>query len=400
MLATTRILAAAVAVTLSLPAQALAAPSKEFRVLSGRAKTAASARDYDLAGRLHEQAYGALSDDDRVGDAGRDAVLESVGAREQAFHRDTAKRESLVAAASFLERHIADLQRLRPGQPTDDAERRLAAVRHLLGVNADPTAVTSTTASEPAGPWFVVISGQRVGPMDRTQLAEAYLVGDVTDDMLIAGPADRESVPLASSTIFASLNQWYLGRGEKWLGPMTRDAVLATVDRGRREGHAVTNLEVRLAWSKKIVAVTAAAPLQAITGVAAPVVSTSHGGELPRDGSMGDRGAVPPSGIGLLVSGTTLMGLGTITFLAGVGLAAAKPFTAYDTYDGSEEKVGYAPKVWGPPLGVGLAALVVAVPLVVIGANRNKQYRAYQQRVSAGAGPTAKGFGATVSVRF
>jgi hypothetical protein len=101
----------------------------------------------------------------------------------------------------------------------------------------------------------------------------------------------------------------------------------------------------------------------------------------------------------MLVGGTTLLGLGTITFLAGVGLASAKPFTGYDEF-GDEHKVGYKTKVWAPPLAVGFVALSVAVPLVIVGAVRHGRYKAHQRRVSMGAGPTAHGFGASMSMRF
>lgn len=358
---------------LLVPAHALAAPSRAFRDTARRAVDATVVDDHRLAGELYEQAYGKLSDEDRASAAGTDAVLDSIAARTEAFHRN-ADEASLAAGVQLLERHIELVRRLRPTESTAALDRRLASARALLP--SRPAAPIATAAVD--GPWHVVIDGVRVGPLDRKMLAEAYLVGDVRDDARIAGPSDRETVPLVSSGVYAALNQWYLGRGSKWLGPMSRDAVVEKIAAGRRDGHDVSRLYVRLEWSSKSVALGGAAPLSATpvapTTVAAEVsvpppqvVAPREYERAPSDEDDGarrreDRDDERVPGRRLVIAGYVTGGIGLVFGVVGVVMSKS-------------DKTKDEPKTWGPVLGIGVATLLTSSVLFAAGMVRSRRQR-------------------------
>lgn len=397
-----RLTVVGLALALGVPQHASAAVPKEFRTLSSRADAAAAARDYEAAGRLFEQAYGALADDERVGTAGTDVVLDSIAAREQAFHRDVGKRDSLVAGQALLERHLADIRRIRPEQSTAEIERRLEATCALLGVEKQTPAAAAT---EVAGPWMVLVSGQRIGPLDRAMLAEAYLSGDIDDTVRIIGPSDRESVELRSSSVYTGLDQWYLGRGSKWLGPMSRDVLRKKLDDGRAEGHNVDNLQVRLAWSKKTVivrqisallAAEPAGPVSEVAVLAAADVPAPRfdSDDAPQRRDANDDDEVVVSGTPQVAGGAVMLGFGALATATGIGLAAHR----WQPVEGVEAR--FRAKVWAPPLAVGLVTMAAAVPFLIIGVQRNRKYREHRDRVAIGGGATRTGVSASVTVRF
>jgi hypothetical protein len=261
-------------------------------------------------------------------------------------------------------------------------DRRLAAARALLPTRPAPPIATADVD----GPWHVVVDGVRVGPLDRRMLAEAYLVGDIRDDARIAGPTDRETVPLTSSGAYAALNQWYLGRGSKWLGPMSRDAVLEKVAAGRRDGHDVSRLYVRLEWSSKSVALAGAAPLTAtpVAPAAVPaevsvpppqVVAPREYERAPSDAEDRERDRDDDE----RVPGKRLVVAGYVT--GGVGLVFGVVGVVLSKHAATKDE----PQKWGPVLGIGVATLLTSSVLFAAGVVRNRRHQAGRVTFERGA---------------
>jgi hypothetical protein len=83
------------------------------------------------------------------------------------------------------------------------------------------------------------------------------------------------------------------------------------------------------------------------------------------------REELPRSGTGLVVSGSILLGVGTVQTVVGIALASAKV-----DEPGRENAPRYPGRVWVPTMVSGLLQVAIGAPLMGAGVTRNRRYKA------------------------
>lgn len=254
--------------------------------------------------------------------------------------------------------------------------------------DAQPTSNATLPSSSvaPAGP--------ATAPATSPGAAASEVTPDATDDAIEASTSTQPATP---------------ARDTSWNALVGTQVVISTSDGATRLGQLIAvdpqtaTLQVvdGQVWQlsrAQITSLRSATDATSFTSapLTTPITSTDAAPrELPA-------GPPPPSGKGLVITGSILTGAGATLTLVGLGMAAyslANPWCVTYSY-GSSSCVNSA-ELWALSLALpGLITTGAGVTTLIIGTKRRRQHRRYKAELSFAPTVTRRGWGGGLQLRF
>lgn len=242
---------------------------------------------------------------------------------------------------------------------------RTAVVPDRTAASADPPTANSATPASPGDAWYTSTAGAVEGPFVRSQIFDKYASGEILRETLVYHQGASWQALAATAD---NLDAWMLRSGSEVVGPITSAVLLDQIELVSA-AQSSTAFEVRHADGATWLPLIRAVGLRP-SAPPAPSVPRAVDVEAPDEVPRRTWEERPPSGVGLVVSGSVVLAVGSIQTLVGVGLASARSATSPK----------YQPYVWAPMIVVGLLHLAAGAPLLAAGATRHRRYEDFRRK--------------------